>query len=98
LGHFRKEKIMKTHELALTVLLTVASGLAFAHHGRLQDHLLRGTILSYGIYGTGSGRFCSAPRTLRRPAGIGAEQTSIWRHIRERVSGFRERHRRAGRR
>lgn len=70
---------MKTHELALTVLLTVASGLAFAHHGRLQDHLLRGTILSYGIYGTGSGAFLQrAAHAPGGPAGIElVEQTSI---------------------
>jgi len=70
---------MKTHKLALTVLLVVASGLALAHHGRLQDHLLHGTILSYGIYGTGSGAFLQ--RTAHAsggPAGIElVEQTAI---------------------
>ncbi len=58
---------MKTYKLALTMLLAVASGLALAHHGRLQDHLLRGTILSYGIYGTGSGAFLQ--RTAHAPGG-----------------------------
>jgi len=70
---------MKTHKLALTVLLSVASGLALAHHGRLQDHLLRGTILSYGIYGTGSGAFLQ--RTAHAPGGPAGielvEQTAI---------------------
>ena len=70
---------MRTHKLALTVLLAVASGLALAHHGRLQDHLLRGTILSYGVYGTGSGAFLQ--RAVHAPgasAGIElAEQTNI---------------------
>ena len=70
---------MKTHELALTVLLTVASGLALAHHGRLQDHMLRGTILSYGVYSTGSGAFLQrAAHAPAGPAGIElVEQTSI---------------------
>lgn len=70
---------MKTHKLTLTVLLAVASGLALAHHGRLQDHLLRGTILSYGIYGTGSGAFLQ--RTAHAPGGPAGielvEQTTI---------------------
>jgi len=70
---------MKTHKLALTVLLALASGLGLAHHGRLQDHLLRSTILSYGIYGTGSGAFLQ--RTAHAsggPAGIElVEQTTI---------------------
>jgi hypothetical protein len=70
---------MKTHKLVLTVLLVVASGLALAHHGRLQDHLLRGTILGYGIYGTGSGAFLQ--RTAHAPGGPAGielvEQTAI---------------------
>jgi len=70
---------MKTHKLVLTVLLTVASGLALAHHGRLQDHLLRGTILSYGIYSSGSGAFLQ--RTAHAPGGAAGidliEQTAI---------------------
>ena len=70
---------MKTHKLVLAVLLVVASGLALAHHGRLQDHLLRGTILSYGIYGTGSGAFLQ--RTAHAPGGPAGielvEQTAI---------------------
>src|SRR5260370_4025424 len=70
---------MKTHKLALTVLLVGASGLALAHHGRLQDHLLRGTILSYGIYGTGSGAFLQhTAHAPGGPAGIElVEQTAI---------------------
>lgn len=70
---------MKTHELALTVLLTVASGLVAAHHGRLQDHLLRGTILSYGVYGTGSDAFLQhTAHAPGGPAGIElVEQTTI---------------------
>ena len=59
--------------------LLAASGLALAHHGRLQDHLLRGTILSYGIYGTGSGAFLQhVAHAPGGPAGIElVEQTSI---------------------
>ena len=70
---------MNTHKLALTVLLAVASGLAFAHHGRLQDHLLRGTLLSYGIYGSGSPAFLQrAAHAPGGPAGIEVvEQTTI---------------------
>jgi hypothetical protein len=79
LGRFRKEEIMKTDELILMVLLTVASGVAAAHHGRLQDHLLRGTILSYGLYATGSGAFLQ--RTAHAPGGPAGielvEQTTI---------------------
>jgi len=65
--------------IAVVTLLALASGLALAHHGRLQDHLLRGTILSYGIYGTGSGAFLQ--RTAHAPGGPAGielvEQTSI---------------------
>ena len=70
---------MNTNKLALAVLLAVASGLALAHHGRLQDHLLRATILSYGIYGTGSGAFLQrAGHAPGGPAGIElVEQTTI---------------------
>jgi len=65
--------------LVLALALAAASGLALAHHGRLQDHLLRGTILSYGIYGTGSGAFLQrAAHAPGGPAGIElVEQTSI---------------------
>jgi hypothetical protein len=59
--------------------LLAASGLALAHHGRLQDHLLRGTILSYGNYATGSGAFLQ--RTAHAPGGPAGielvEQTTI---------------------
>jgi hypothetical protein len=70
---------MKTHKLAFTVLLALASGQALAHHGRLQDHLLRGTLLSYGIYGTGSAAFLQrATHAPGGPAGIElVEQTTI---------------------
>jgi hypothetical protein len=65
--------------IAIVTLLALASGMALAHHGRLQDHLLRGTILSYGIYGTGSGAFLQ--RTAHAPGGPAGielvEQTSI---------------------
>ncbi len=65
--------------IAIVTLLAVASGLSLAHHGRLQDHLLRGTILSYGIYGTGSGAFLQ--RTAHAPGGPAGvelvEQTTI---------------------
>lgn len=65
--------------IAAVTLLALASGLAAAHHGRLQDHLLRGTILSYGIYSTGSGAFLQ--RTAHAPGGPAGieliEQTSI---------------------
>ncbi len=65
--------------IAVVAMLAFASGLASAHHGRLQDHLLRGTILSYGIYGTGSGAFLQrAAHVPGGPAGIElVEQTSI---------------------
>jgi hypothetical protein len=71
--------MMRTHKLTLTALLVVASGLTAAHHGRMQDHLLRGTILSYGIYGTGSGAFLQrAAHAPGGPAGIElVEQTTI---------------------
>ena len=65
--------------IAVVTLLALASGLASAHHGRLQDHLLRGTILSYGVYSTGSGAFLQ--RAAHAPGGPGGielvEQTSI---------------------
>jgi len=65
--------------IAVGTLLALASGLAPAHHGRLQDHLLRGTILSYGVYSTGSGAFLKrAAHAPGGPAGIEiVEQTSI---------------------
>jgi hypothetical protein len=72
---------MKANMLRLipVVALLAASGLALAHHGRLQDHMLRGTILSYGIYGTGSGAFLQ--RTAHAPGGPAGielvEQTTI---------------------
>jgi Domain of unknown function (DUF3859) len=70
---------MRMLTLVLALALAAASGLALAHHGRLQDHLLRGTILSYGIYGTGSGAFLQ--RTAHAPGGPAGielvEQTSI---------------------
>lgn len=65
--------------IAVISLLALGSGLALAHHGRLQDHLLRGTILSYGIYATGSGAFLQ--RTAHAPGGPAGielvEQTTI---------------------
>jgi len=65
--------------IAVIIVLVFASGLALAHHGRLQDHLLRGTILSHGIYGTGSGAFLQ--RTVHAPGGPAGielvEQTAI---------------------
>ncbi len=65
--------------IAVVTLLALASGLALAHHGRLQDHLLRGTILSYGIYSSGSGAFLQ--RTAHAPGGPAGielvEQTTI---------------------
>jgi len=72
---------MKANMLSLipVAALLAASGLALAHHGRLQDHLLRGTILSYGIYSTGSGAFLQ--RTTHAPGGPAGielvEQTTI---------------------
>jgi hypothetical protein len=65
--------------IAVVTLLALASGLALAHHGRLQDHLLRGTILSYGMYGAGSGAFLQrAAHAPGGPAGIElVEQTTI---------------------
>jgi len=65
--------------LVLSLALAAASGLALAHHGRLQDHLLRGTILSYGIYGSGSAAFLQrAAHAPGGPAGIElVEQTTI---------------------
>jgi hypothetical protein len=67
-----------TH-IAVVALLALASGLAFAHHGRLQDHLLRGTILSYGSYGAGSAAFLQ--RAAHAPGGAAGielvEQTTI---------------------
>jgi uncharacterized protein DUF3859 len=72
---------MKANMLRLipVAALLAASGLAAAHHGRLQDHLLRGTILSYGVYSTGSGAFLQrAAHAPGGPAGIELiEQTSI---------------------
>ena len=61
------------------VALLAANGLALAHHGRTQDHLLRGTILSYGVYGTGSAAFLQrAAHAPGGPAGIElVEQTTI---------------------
>jgi len=65
--------------IAVVTLLAVASGLTLAHHGRMQDHMLRGTILSYGMYGTGSGAFLQ--RTAHAPGGPAGielvEQTTI---------------------
>jgi hypothetical protein len=70
---------MKTLKLGLPFLLMVASGLAVAHHGRLQDHLLRGTILNYGIYTAASEAFLKrATHVPGSPAGIElVEQTTI---------------------
>jgi hypothetical protein len=71
---------IKSLTVALSVLLAAASGLAAAHHGRLQDHLLRGTILNYGMYGAGSGAFLQQ-RTAHAPGGPAGielvEQTTI---------------------
>lgn len=62
---------MKACNLALTVLLAAVSGLAVAHHGRLQDHTLRGTILHSGIYRTASEAFHqSVAHAAGAPAGI----------------------------
>lgn len=72
---------MNTNMLRLipVAALLAASGLALAHHGRLQDHLLRGTILNYGVYSTGSGAFLQ--RAAHAPGGTAGieliEQTSI---------------------
>ena len=65
--------------IALVTLLALANGLALAHHGRTQDHLLRGTILSYGIYGTGSAAFLQrAAHAPGGPAGVElVERTAI---------------------
>ncbi len=65
--------------IALVTLLALVSGPALAHHGRMQDHLLRGTILGYGIYGTGSAAFLRrAAHAPGGPAGIELiEQTTI---------------------
>ena len=65
--------------IAVVTVLALASGLASAHHGRLQDHLLRGTILSYGVYSAGSGAFLQrAAHAPGGPDGIELiEQTSI---------------------
>jgi Domain of unknown function (DUF3859) len=70
---------MKTHKLAFTFLLAALSGLAVAHHGRLQDHTLRGSILDYGIYRTASDAFHQrVAHAAGAPAGIElVEQTSI---------------------
>lgn len=62
---------MKTHKLTLAMLLAVASGLAAAHHGRLQDHTLRGTILDVGIFRTASAAFQQrVAHAAGGPAGI----------------------------
>jgi hypothetical protein len=70
---------MKTHKLVLTVLLAAISGLALSHHGRLQDHTLRGTILHSGIYRTASDAF--QQRVAHAAGGLAGieliEQTSI---------------------
>ncbi|HKQ25975.1 MAG TPA: DUF3859 domain-containing protein [Burkholderiales bacterium] len=65
--------------IAVITLLALANELASAHHGRLQDHLLRGTILSYGVYSTASGAFLQrAAHAPGGPAGIElVEQTTI---------------------
>jgi hypothetical protein len=62
---------MKAYKLAFTCLLAALSGLAAAHHGRLQDHTLRGTILDYGIYRTASAAFQQrVTHAAGAPAGI----------------------------
>lgn len=70
---------MKAYKLTLSALLAVASGLAAAHHGRLQDHTLRGTLLDYGIYRTASAAFQQrVAHAAGAPAGIElVEATSI---------------------
>ncbi len=70
---------MRMLTLVSSLALAAASGLALAHHGRLQDHLLRGTILGYGIYGPGSGAFLQrAAHAPGGPAGIElVERTTI---------------------
>ncbi|MGQ0577981.1 MAG: DUF3859 domain-containing protein [Betaproteobacteria bacterium] len=68
-----------TTSIVVATLLAFASGLALAHHGRTQDHLLHGTILNYGVYGTGSAAFLQrAAHAPGGPAGIElVEQTAI---------------------
>jgi len=70
---------MKAPRLIFALALIVASGFALAHHGRLQDHLLSGAILSYGLYGTGSDAFLK--RTGHAPGGpagiVLVEQTTV---------------------
>ncbi len=75
-GREMKAKMLTLMSIAV---LLASGGLALAHHGRLQDHLLRGTILSYGLYGTGSGAFLQrAAHAPGGPAGIElVEQTTI---------------------
>jgi hypothetical protein len=47
---------MKALRLTLPIFLAAASGLALAHHGRVQEHLLKAEITSFGRYaGTGGG-------------------------------------------
>lgn len=68
---------MKAHKRTLTLVLALASGLAAAHHGRLQDHTLRGTILDYGIYRTASTAFQQrVAHAAGAPAGIELVETT----------------------
>lgn len=48
---------MKAISVVTALLVVMAAGQSLAHHGRLQDHTLRGTLLSYGLYGAGSAAF-----------------------------------------
>jgi len=42
--------------LSIVVILLATSGLALAHHGRVQEHLLKAEVSSFGRYaGTGGG-------------------------------------------
>lgn len=70
---------MKLVTLALAIALAMASGISIAHHGRLQDHTLRGSLLSYGLYGTGSDAFLrQMAHASGNPAGIDLiEQTAV---------------------
>lgn len=56
---------IKAVAVAVSAVLVAVSGLAPAHHGRLRDHLLRGTILGFGIYTTASEAFLK--RTAHAP-------------------------------
>ncbi|MFN0041223.1 MAG: DUF3859 domain-containing protein [Burkholderiales bacterium] len=70
---------MKAISVVITLLFVMAAGQSLAHHGRLQDHTLRATLLSYGLYGTGSAAFLrQTAHAPGSPEGIKLiEQTTV---------------------